>query len=350
MSLSHHLGGCDSCGETNCRLSFSSRGIAPVLDRTAYVLDEVWPEFDSYITANRRDDDQVLAPGLFGKTLPRYAWSGARPMAGWATLSRHLAMHRVARAAGKIRQAAYLKADADVAAALGRKVDFTAGHLVVQQTLLPFLWRDGVLGGRTFDVLMTRYPLGDLHRRLDEAAKRWPQSPTIADFRAPASIVAAETAALGAARRLITPHHDIALGFAGRGHWLAWRSPAIKPETLGHRTAFLGPSIARQGAYEVRELAGSLPEPLIVFGQDLEAADFWTGVTIERRVLGRGWLADIGTIVHPAVVTHQPRRLLEAAAHGVAIHAHPSCGLAPGQFVPFDTATAALRNNRRVNS
>ena len=32
-------------------------------------------------------------------------------------------------------------------------------HVTLTQNLLPFLWRSGVLGGRTFDVLMTRLPL-----------------------------------------------------------------------------------------------------------------------------------------------------------------------------------------------
>ena len=338
--VAHHLGGCDSCGETSCRLSFASRGVAPVLAKTAWLLDEVWPEFDTYVTANRRADDQVLTPGLFGKPLSRYAWSAAKPTATWATLNRHLAMRRVARAQGKVRQAAYLKADAGLATALARGVDFTAGHLVIQQTLLPFLWRDGVLGGRSFDVLMTRYPLADLHDRLDAAARTWPDSPTIVDFRAPESLVTAEAEAFAAARRLITPHHDIALGFHERGHWLPWHRPAPRSTLSGTRTAFLGPSIARQGAYEVREIARTLDEPLIVFGQDLEAPDFWTGIAIERRTLGPGWLSDIGTILHPAVVTHQPRRLLEALSADVTIHAHASCGLAPGQFIPFDMKMA----------
>jgi hypothetical protein len=34
------------------------------------------------------------------------------------------------------------------------------------QNLLPFLWRDGHLGGRTFDVLMTRLPIAKFHETI----------------------------------------------------------------------------------------------------------------------------------------------------------------------------------------
>ncbi len=58
-----------------------------------------------------------------------------------------------------------------------------ATHVVVQQNLLPFLWRAGVLGGRTFDVLMTALPLKNLQTQLDFAASLHPESKTLADFR-----------------------------------------------------------------------------------------------------------------------------------------------------------------------
>jgi hypothetical protein len=59
-------------------------------------------------------------------------------------------------------------------------------HACVAQSLLPHLWRDGALGGRTFDVLMTRLPLRVLHARLDEAWMRKPDRKSLCEFRAPA--------------------------------------------------------------------------------------------------------------------------------------------------------------------
>ncbi len=342
MSL-HTPQSCASCARTDCHLSFVSRDIAPIAERTAFVLDEVWPELRTFVAGQMKPDDQILAPGLFGQPMARYDWG--RPSAqntgiGWATLGRHIAMHRVAKARGAVRQAAYLDADLALAQGLGRHIDYRAAHVVVSQTLLPFLWREGVLGGRSFDVLMTRYPLAELHARLDAVHVKHGGSTTIADFRAPEPLVIAEAEALAAARRVISPHHDIAIGFGRRAIWLDWQRPAVRPRRTGDRIAFLGPSIARQGAYEARERARDLAEPLIVFGADLEGAGFWDGIAIERRQMGPDWLDDIGAILHPAAITHAPRKLIEAVAHGVTVHAHASCGLAPGQFLPWDEVTA----------
>ena len=331
---------CASCGVAGCRLSFVSRDIAPVAERTSFVLDEAWPELRAYVTRLARPDDQVLMPGVFGKALPRYAWGHDQTAATAATLYRHLMMHQVAKAGGAVRQGAYLRADRRLAQALARRIDYRAGHVVVSQTWLPFLWRDGVLGGRSFDVLMTRYPLAELHARLDRVAATCPDSRTINDFRAPDALVAAEAEALAAARKWVTPHHDIAERAGDRALWLDWQKPATKTRRDGNRVAFLGPTAARQGAFIVRDIAARLDKPLIVFGADLEGADFWRGVAIERRPLGDTWLDDIGAILHPAAVTHAPRRLIEAVAHGVTVYGDASCGLAPGQWRPIEAFAA----------
>ncbi|EGF89241.1 hypothetical protein ABI_45880 [Asticcacaulis biprosthecium C19] len=336
MSL-HSPESCASCNKVDCHLSFASRDMAPVLATTAWVLDEMWPEHQAYLTDRAREDDQILRPGVFGAATARYAWGRGQGVAGWATVLRHAAMKQVAKARGAVRQAAYLKADQAVAQAMAKRIDYRAQHVVVAQTLLPFLWRDGVLGGRSFDVLMTRYPLAEIHRRLDQMQAQHPDSTTIGDFRAPDSLLAAESAALAQARKVITPHHDIAESFQGRAVWLDWRNPELKLRRDGRRVAFIGPSITRQGAREVRELARGLPEPLIVFGADLEGAGFWDGVAIERRAFGPGWMDDLGAILHPAAMTAAPRRLVEAQAHGITVYAQASCGLAPGKFRPLET-------------
>ena len=327
---------CATCGVAGCRLSFVSRDIAPVAERTAFVLDEAWPELRTYVGRIARPDDQVLMPGVFGHTLPRYAWGAGERTATLATLNRHALMHQVAKARGAVRQSAYLRADRDLAQVLARRIDYRAGHLVVSQTWLPFLWREGVLGGRSFDVLMTRYPLAELHARLDRIAATCPDSRTIADFRAPDDLVAAEAEALVRARKWVTPHHDIAKRAGERALWLDWQKPAAGPRRPGNRVAFLGPTAARQGAFAVRDIAAHLATPLIVFGADLEGPDFWRGVAIERRPMHAAWLDDIGAILHPAAVTHAPRRLLEAAVHGVTVYGDATCGLAPGQWRPLE--------------
>ena len=279
----------------------------------------------------------MLIPGIPGARIQRYAWGLGSPVASRATLLRHIAMRRVASARGAIRQAAYGAADERLATDMGRRIDFRARHLVVSQTLAPYLWRQGLLGGRSFDILLTRFPMADLHARLDVLAKAHPKSSTLDDFRAPDGLVRAEADALAQARQVITPHHLLARAFDTRGRQLEWERPQPRPRRPGTRVAFLGPTIARQGAYEVRDMAARLSQPLIVFGADLEGPDFWNGVAIERRRMDARWLDDLGSILHPAAMTSAPRRLIEAVTHGVTVYALETCGLAPSDWRPLST-------------
>lgn len=309
---------------------------APPAARIAWIMDDVWPEYASMIAASLRPDDQLLAPGLLGPRPARYRWPGSVLHAGaFATARRHLAMRRVAKASGGVRQQAYLAADRELARALAKRIDYRVGHLVVAQAWLPWLDEAGMLGGRTFDVVMSRYPFAEIHRRLDEAAAEIGGSPTIADFRADPVLVARETALLARARRIVTPHHGIAALFPDRAMRLAWHRPSATERAAGNRVAFLGPTIARQRPDIVRSLASSLDAPLILFGDMLEGAEFWAGIPVERRAFGPGWLDGIGVILHPATLTSQPRRLLQALAAGVTLYATPACGLDPIDYVPI---------------
>jgi len=338
---------CASCDETGCAMNRRHRVEAPPAARIAYVMDEVWPEYASMIAASLRPGDQLLAPGLLGPRPGRYRWPAPAVHAGaLATARRHLVMRRVAKASGGVRQRAYLAADRTLARALAKAIDWRAGHLVLAQAWLPWLDEAGMLGGRSFDVAMSRYPFGEIHRRLDEAAAEIGGSPTIADFRADPDLVAREADLLARARRIVTPHHGIAALFPQRAMRLAWhRRPAAAPAG-GSRVAFLGPTIARQRPDIARMLAAGLDSPLIVFGDMLEPADLWAGLPIERRGFGPNWLDGIGAILHPATLTSQPRRLLEAVAAGVAVYATPACGLDPANYRPlaeFGRESAQIR-------
>lgn len=330
---------CASCDETGCAMNRKHRVEALPAARTAWVMDDVWPEYASMVAASLRPGDQLLAPGLLGPRPARYRWPGpVRHAAALATARRHLAMRRVAKAKGGVRQQAYLAADRDLARALARAIDWRAGHLVVAQAWLPWLDEAGMLGGRSFDVAMSRYPFAEIHRRLDAAAAEIGGSPTIADFRADPALVARETALLARARRIVTPHHGIAALFPQQALRLAWhRPPATAPRAAGTRVAFLGPTIARQRPDLVRALAGSLDTPLIVFGDMLEGGENWAGISIERRAFGPSWLEGIGAILHPAVLTGQPRRLLAARAAGVTVYATPASGLDPADYLPLSS-------------
>lgn len=321
---------CATCGETGCAINPRGRVDLAPAERTAFVLDDVWPEYASMVAATQRPDDQLLAPGLFGAGPARYRWPGeAEHRASFATLRRHLAMRRVAGAPGGVRQRTYLRHDRMVARALAKAIDYRARHLVIALAWLPWLDEAGVLGGRSFDVVMSRYPIAEIHARLDRVAAETGASATIADFRADPALAARESELLARARRIITPHHGLAALYPEQALRLAWHRPAPIPQRPGARIAFLGPTITRQRPDLARDLARTLDAPLIVFGAMLAGEDFWDGVAIERRAQGPGWLDDIGAILHPAALTSQPRALLQALANGVTVYATPESGLAP---------------------
>lgn len=328
---------CASCGNLACARSYATRGKDDEDAITSFVVDEAWPEYVGLLAEQCLPRDQVVAPGIMGWQGPaRYAWPGwVQHRASLATGLRHATLRQVRNKAGGVRQPAYLAADHRLALALGRCIDFRARHLVIQQNFLMALHEAGHLGGRSYDVLMTRYPLRVLQQMLDERAALHPQAKTIRDFRAGEEMVAQEWRLLAEARRIVTPHHGIARLFGEKACLLPWALPPAARDGHGDRVAFLGPTIARQGAFEVREVARRLQQPLLVFGADLEGADFWHGIAIERRRFEGDWLGEIGSILHPAVVTHQPRALLKALARGIAIFTSETSGLAPGQHQPF---------------
>jgi hypothetical protein len=328
---------CHSCGMEAC---FRHRDLAAKPNtplpqgRTAFLVDEKTPEFARYLEETHRSDDLLGIPldGLRWKR-PQYAWQ----QEGYAqvttataeTLARAFAARRLGRYG-----AARLQAQLDGAETLARRfahaLTTDVNHLCVSQTLLPFLWREGYLGGRTFDVLMTRLPLETLHHRLEAAAEAHPErAGTLTEFRAPQWLVEAEAAALAAANRLITPHREIAAQFPGHALPLDWSLPIAKPTTWGNAIAFPGPTAARKGAYELREVARACDLEVVLLGNELEGEDFWKGVRTRRATpaSGQNWLEGVGVVVQPALLEDRPRLLLTALAAGIPVIATPACGL-----------------------
>ena len=326
---------CETCGMAGC---FRHTQI-PFLPReavSAWLVDAWWPEHDEYLAKNHRPGDWLFTPldsRRFG--IGPYRWNTA----GFAkvrqtplfVIERSLRSRKLA-AQGAARQRALLEMDEKLAGQYLKKVPFTATHLVISQNLLPFLWKEGALGGRTFDVLMTRLPLVELQAVLDRAAKRWPESPTLADFRAPAGIIEAETAALAAARQWITPHSAIARLAGPRAVKLAWNIPqrqkAAEPGS-GDTIVFPASTLGRKGAYEVREIARASGLKVALGGPVLEGDGFWQGIETRKvdATTGGAWHEGALAVVLPAWVEHQPRRLLAAAAAGIPVIASELCGL-----------------------
>ena len=344
-----------SCGEEDCfrHQAPSTRALrsAPFAERTAFLVDERWPEFERYLAETHTERD-VLGIPLDGTrwNQPRYRWETAGyarvGAATWQTLTRSLATRRLGRY-GAARLQAQLEGAQALAARLAQELTPDVTRVCVAQSLLPFLWRAGHLGGRSVEVLMTRLPLHVLHARLDAALREHPERRTLGEFRAPDALVAAEAEALEMAGRIITPHTEIASLFPDCALRLDWQMPPAKSVAPGRAVAFPGPTAARKGAYELRAVARALDLEIVLLGSELEGEGFWEGVRTRRATGGPGsdWLDGVGIVAQPALVEEKPRPLLAALATGIPVVATHACGIGdlPGvTTIPYGDE-AALR-------
>ncbi|HVH79444.1 MAG TPA: VanW family protein [Stellaceae bacterium] len=349
---------CATCGEVSCfmhehRADHSANG-----DRTAYLVDENWPEFQDYIASSHAETDVFGQPidGVRWR-LPRYRWRSEsfaiRGTASVQALRRMIAIRRAA-AQGPTRRNAELAGAERVARRLARLLTPDVTRVCVAQSLLPALWQHGHLGGREVEVLMTRLPMTELQARLDTALAAHPERATLGDFRAPATLVAAEAAALAYAARIVTPHRDIAALFPDRATLLEWKLPPAPPQARDprpRRIAFPGPTVARKGAHALREAARALGLEVVLLGSELEGPEFWRGLVTHKPAANADWLIDVVAVVQPALVEERPRALLAALAAGVPVIATPACGLAAQDgvtLVPSDDPVALIETLRVV--
>jgi hypothetical protein len=320
---------CETCGVTSCFRNSSAANLSRS-GVTAWLLDAWQPEHDQYLLELRQNSDYLFTPlDSARRGVGPYRWNSkgfARVIeAPLFVLERSVRSRRLA-AQGAARQRALLALDEKLERIYARRLPPEATHLIVSQNLLPFLWRDGVLGGRTFDVLMTRLPMAKLEAVLDRAASAHPESRTLADFRAPREIVAAESDALAQAASWITPHRYIARFAGDRAKVLEWERPKRSAPTGGDWVVYPASTLGRKGACELREAMRGLNLPIRLCGPVIEDPDFWRGFKTERHVSG-DWLTGAHCVVLPAWVENQPRRVLEAVAAGVPVIVSEACGL-----------------------
>lgn len=205
-------------------------------------------------------------------------------------------------------------------------------ELYVDQSWLPFLWRDGVLAGRRFHVLMRALPMDRIHAELDVASARWPGEPTLRDFRADDALLRDERLALESAASWIGPHAGMLAIAGARAHPLAWRLP---PGGATHASRADGPlrvlfpasSLVRKGVLELAEALHGLDVEVILPVRDGGEPGRWGDLPVVRIADPAEALSRCDVVALPAWVEHQPRALLAAIAHGVPVVATPACGL-----------------------
>jgi len=328
------LNDCYSCGNFTC---FKHPGVAAAQQEkgiTTFILDEKWSEYETYIQSVSTEKDIFIVPSSKNDfiKLPRFCWaiknSKNIKAINFKALLRALQLMLAVKTKKNIFST-LIQSDKKIAMAGAKHIPVESTHLVIAQNLLPFLWQKGVLGGRTFDVLMTRLPIEILQQRLDKAHKSFPESKTLNDFRANETLVELENIALTKARHIITPHKEIAGIFKNKAVILDWALPQKKaiPITRNKKILFPASALGRKGAYEIRRLAIELNLSIILSGRATEAEGFWKGVQVEFA--GDNIFENIGLVVYPTYVEHQPRLLLKALGLGIPVITTTACGLSP---------------------
>lgn len=335
---------CLSCEQVTChRHDPDSETAAPP---TAWLVEAATPEFTALYRKRAGPDHMLhLATRRFGASARAWPSLGAEQTADLAAIRRALALRTAP--ARTPRAGLLLAADARLAAAHARGLSPAYTHLIVAQALLPHLWLSGTLQGRSFEVLMDRLPMAELHRVLDEAHARHPESTTLGDFRAPELIVTAEHQALGAAARLITAHRAVAALFPpDRVALLDWEpAPPLAARQGGRTFLFAGPALARKGAHAMREAMQGLDIELLIERGAEETPDFWAGLNVRRLAPGEQ-PASLAGVVLPAIVEHRPHTLLRAMAAGLPVIATTACGLPaqqPGMITVAPDDSSDLR-------
>ena len=312
-------GDCTSCGEQDC-----ARHVGPQAAQRhrTWLLFEPWPEFLALLQRERGEHDRVLG-------LP-----GADRRAAFTSLAR---LHATVRTRWALwRKQPLPKARGDgleiAARAVARRLQPDDLHLVVEQGLLPYLWRHGELAGRRFDVLMNALPMDAIQLRLDVAARLHPESGTLSDFRAPTGLLDAEREALAHAEHWVSPHAQVRALAGSRALPLDWiaststQAPVVrgdgKPTIL-----FPASALARKGVIELVAALEGLDVRVLAPHGAMESEQVRRDLRVEHVASIEEGIARADLVVLPAWIEHQPRSLLMAMACGVPVIATAACGL-----------------------
>ncbi len=297
------LNDCYSCGNNNCFKYPHEKAVEKREGITVLILDAILNEHETYIRKIAGINDIIIVPmknNLFFKSglSSNNLFSGKTKAVVTAALKRYLRFRYLIRRQNVFSTS--LQLDDEFAKSIAARIPTECTHLIVSQNLLPFLWSAGSMGGRTFDVLMTRLPMEILHQQLDYAHKQYPDSNTLADYRASAKLVLQEATALTAARQIITAHCGIANIFQNKSVRLEWNMPSCRKlvRTSNSRILFPASSLARKGAFEMRRLAKELNLIVVLTGKVMEEDNFWQGITVQYA--GADPFDNISIVIFPA--------------------------------------------------
>ena len=338
---------CLTCDETSCfRHAPDLAGMANAAATRVALLDALTPELQAHLSDPAHAVRSVL-PHRLRAPQP----TTALPLEPMGIRAKSLAWQRTlwlrwhANSPGQ-RQASIVRGQRWQALQAARALRPTDVDVLVDQVYLPTLWPNGVLAGRRLAVWMPALPMQAIMQTLDAAAVRWPDEPSLSDFRVNAQTAHAEMQALLAAHTIVTPHRAVAAWARANLRAvvleLAWQRPASPaPEKLASKPetpliVLLASALPRKGS---RELAAALHGlqsaqhafKLGVLGSlpDAAATDRanWGAISPVSLGYASDWPQRAAVAVLPAHIEHAPRAALVALATGIPVIATPTCGL-----------------------
>lgn len=182
------------------------------------------------------------------------------------------------------------------------------------------------MGGRTFEVLATRYPLEEIQNRLNEAHSKHSKSATLNDFRVHEQLCALENEALKNARCIHTAHQGVAEIMPVEVTLLPWVIPSVQKQKAGNndslKIGFPASPLGKKGIYELKAALEEIDAEVLILGKATEGVDL-----PNSRSAGLTEIMHCDVVVLPAYIEHSPRPLLRALAMGIPVIATKACGL-----------------------
>ena len=355
------LGDCTWCGRTDCYLCVSN--MPSHTHKTYLSVDEEWIEFAEWRKKNIKKEDRLISTihhaslrtqmlNFFSKLVRRYyLWLGNREYKRAEKLSKENAqyIYNWRKYPIPVAQNARYRM---IAKHFAKKLKFSDTYLVIPQQLLVWLYLEGELAGREYDVLMNALPMPEIEQQLDEAMERYgfkiengyykatndlnpcgEAGVTLGDFRAPKNLIEAEKEALSGASSFISPHVKILEWSGEKGVALDWILPSPITSLSENNPCFkillAGVSLGRKGIFDLRTALRNIDfdYELLLIPSAVESKDFWQGVHVRVVNSIHEGVALCNAVVLPAVVEHNPRGLLLAIASRKTAIASSACGL-----------------------
>jgi len=357
------LGDCTQCRRTDCYLEAGVISARVHSHKTYLSIDEDWPEFIEWRKSNIKKEDKLISSTENASFCMKLANIFSKIRRGYYLRLGNFELKNGEKLSKKDGKYIYSWRKYPIPVAhharfrvlakhFAKKLKASDAYLVIPQPLLLWLYLDGELAGREYDVLMSALPMPAIERELDNAMERYgfkigggyyeaanPANPcgengvTLGDFRAPKFLIEAEKAALSGASKLITPHLKILESVGEKGEALNWILPqpaASKPKTDSiFKILLAGASLGRKGIFDLRAalLKLDFKFELLLIPSAVENKDFWKGINT-RSVGGiKEGIELCDVVVLPAVIEHNPRGLLLAIASKKPVIASSICGL-----------------------